>query len=88
MTRRLNKDSMTGMQGRKKTEKTKTKNTETISRRIKRVSWRIKRKEKRDLTKAGTNIMKGKSLTYLLKHNSNWLNVRYVSVKFYVASVF
>ena len=46
MTRRLNKDSMTGMQGRKKTEKTKTKNTETISRRIKRVSWRIERKEK------------------------------------------
>ena len=41
----------------------------------------LEKSKKRNLNKARNNIMKGTNLTYLLKQNSYWENVRYVIVK-------
>ena len=47
----------------------------------------FEKNKKRNLNKARKNIMKVTNLTYLLKQNSNWGNVRFVVVKIKVANL-
>ena len=84
MKRRLNK----GMKEQKEMTSTKYRDNHKEEAKEYHKGFRgLEKSKERNLNKARKNIMKGTNLTYLLKQNSNWENVRFVIVKIKVANL-
>ncbi len=82
--KRLNKDQRLVWKN-KRNRKDNKEYRDSRTEEAKKYQKEKEKREKRNLSKETHNFMKGKSLTYLRKQNSNWLNVRYVIVKLKVA---